>query len=120
MKFLAIFVIVVTLISCINKKQDPAVATCDLISNNLIVSFQKDISPILSINCYQCHSSKNASGGVILDNMTYLKAFAENGDLYESIRLRADGTASMPRGSKLTDCEINTIKLWVMQGSKNN
>ncbi len=119
MRFWIIIVIVVSLIGCINKQEDP-VATCDLVSNNLNVLFQKDISPILSINCYQCHSSKNASGGVILDNMTYLKAFAENGDLYESVRIRSDGTASMPRGSKLTDCEINTIKLWVTQGSKNN
>jgi len=92
------------------------------------VSFAKDVQPIISANCYLCHSKVNAfsSGqGYILEGYSYDSLYASPGSgdiLYGNI---ADPNISdvshMPKNAaSLSPCEIATIKAWIDQGYKNN
>jgi len=91
-----------------------------LVDNGKQISYKNDISPILIANCNRCHASRSGSGGIYLDNYSDVKFYCENQYIIESITIRDNGTPAMPRGGRLTDCEIVTIKSWIEQGIKNN
>lgn len=84
------------------------------------VTFASTVAPILSANCYGCHSTETATNGVILDTHAGVKKQADNGTLVGVIS-HAAGFTPMPQGmAKLPDCDIAKIKEWVDDGAKNN
>lgn len=71
-----------------------------------------DIDPILTVN----QSYSNLLGGAfIAPTITN----AENVSLYQSL-MATNGKKLMPPAGKLTTAELNLIKTWIAQGSKNN
>ena len=99
------------------------------------VSFTKEVQPILSKNCSECHTPGKpgfeASG---LDTTAYA-AFMKGGkfgplvkpgDAFTSalnmlVEGRAHPSIRMPHGkNKLPDGDIETLKVWVNEGAKNN
>jgi len=90
-----------------NDCQSPA---CDTTN----VTFSNQVSSIINKNCLGCHTS----GNVILTNYAGVKAYADNGKLLNSIK--RTGSLPMPPSYNLTDCEINTIAIWVSKGALNN
>ncbi|PRY07291.1 cytochrome c [Pontibacter ummariensis] len=94
----------------------PQPQQCD-VSN---VTFSKTITPILSANCYTCHSSSFSEGGVVLDTHAGVKKQADNGTLLGVIT-HASGFPAMPQGAaKLSDCNIARIKKWIEAGAPDN
>lgn len=84
------------------------------------MSFSTDITPILSTNCYSCHSSQMALGSVILDTFEGAAQVAGNGKLMGAINHQA-GFSPMPQGAgKLAACDIEKIGKWIEEGTKNN
>jgi len=99
------------------------------------VSYNKDVQPILSKNCSECHAPGKegfiASG---LDTTNYpslmkggkFGPLVKPGDaLSSSLNMLVEGRAHpsirMPHGrEKLSDDEIETLKVWVNEGAKNN
>jgi hypothetical protein len=108
------------------------------------VSYQKDVSPILQENCLSCHAGEGegsqASGFSVqsyddLMSGTKFGKVVVPGDslsstLYRLIDHQADPKIQMPPHHKealaegkmdsLSGDQINTIKLWIDQGAKNN
>lgn len=92
-------------------------STCDTTAT---VSYSQKVVPILQSACYSCHTVSNPSGGIAMATYATDKAIALNGKLYGSIN-HASGYSPMPKGgSKLTVCQIATIKKWIDAGSLNN
>jgi cytochrome c5 len=92
------------------------VATCD----TALVTYSQTIVPIMSANCNVCHSTAVASGGVITDNHADLSTVAANGQLEGAVN-HLNGFSPMPKGgSKLSDCNLSKIHIWVRNGSPNN
>ena len=95
-------------------------AICDV---DFTLSYQNDIIPILSANCYQCHAANVApflASGNVLDNYNSLKIYANDGRLVSVINHKP-GFPEMPQGAeKLSDCTISRIETWVNQGTLNN
>lgn len=90
---------------------------CGLIEN---VSLQQDIVPLFDSNCFSCHSTENASGGVVLETYLSLKEVAENGRLLGAIK-HQEGFTNMPlSGEMLNECMIKTIEVWIEEGIQNN
>lgn len=100
------------------------------------VSFSQSVKPIIDQNCLACHQQGGegfeASGFsmVTYDDLmkgTKFGAMIIGGDsagsnLIVLMEGRADPSISMPHGSmdKVAKKDIETIRLWIDQGAKNN
>jgi len=84
------------------------------------VTFSLDIQPLIQNSCEGCHSGGNPSGGVGLTNYNQIQTLALNGDLYGVVNHNS-GYVPMPYNqSKLSQCRIDQIKIWIDQGAPNN
>ena len=99
------------------------------------VSFSRDVQPILAKNCSECHAPGGkgfeASG---LDTTSYqalmkggkFGPLVKPGDALTSalnilVEGRAHSSIRMPHGrEKLPDKDIETLKVWVNEGAKDN
>ncbi len=105
-------------------------------SGDPAVSFSEHVKPILDQNCVQCHQAGGegevASG---FDLTTYdgmmkgarfgpmvIAGDVEGSNMLVLMEGRADPSISMPHGQQkpVSDEEIQTIRLWIEQGAKNN
>ena len=110
-----------------------AIAAC---SGETAVSFSQDIKPILDQNCMQCHNvggkGEVASGFNMATYEDLLKGArfgpmiiagdAEGSNMLVLMEGRADPSISMPHGEnkRVSKEDIQTIRLWIEQGAKNN
>ena len=85
------------------------------------VSFSNDVVPILTNNCFVCHSNASAASfgnGITLED--YDDIAAASRQIVGAIN-HEDGFAPMPRNQeKLDTCQIQIIEAWVNEGSLNN
>ncbi|MFN8348990.1 MAG: hypothetical protein U0X91_28580 [Spirosomataceae bacterium] len=104
--------------SCINEKPKSDVQPC----NNKIISFANDVKPILIKSCYSCHDNRNHFGGCKLEDFTDVQNWVSSGELQYSIYYDTDNIPipKMPKGGKLSECDITVINNWVNQGAENN
>ena len=106
------------IISC-GKQSEITANNCNADTNREI-SFSKEIMPLISTNCLQCHDAKNHFDGLVFEKYEQIVLNAKSGEFYDSL-ISINGYApKMPKGGKLTDCETNLIKFWIQQGFKNN
>ncbi len=91
------------------------------------ISFTDEIYPIIQANCQHsgCHGTVNTSEFELItytDILSKVKAGnADDSKLYEAIT-DVGGDDFMPRAPypALTDRNILLIKIWILQGAKNN
>ncbi len=96
-------------------------------SNAPIVSFSKDVQPIIITRCAMngCHSTYNHESLSLLtynDVMEIVKAGnSHSSKLYETITA-LNGEKRMPPlpDNRLADNQIIKIMVWIEQGAKNN
>jgi hypothetical protein len=95
---------------------------CDTLST---ISFSKQVWPIIQTSCLGCHNTNTASGNINLNG--YINTAAVAGKLVNSISQLSGainqkvGFAAMPPyGTKLDQCKLRTIDLWIQQGFLNN
>ena len=100
------------------------------------ISFSNDVKPILDQNCIQCHleggEGEVASGFSMASYDTVMKGTrfgpmviagdVEGSNIVVLMEGRADPSISMPHGQKRTvpRADIQTIRLWIEQGARNN
>ena len=105
-------------------------------SGDPAVSFSEHVKPILDQNCTQCHQAGGegevASGFNLTSYEGLMKGArfgpmviagdAEGSNMLVLMEGRADPSISMPHGQQkpVSDEEIQTIRLWIEQGAKNN
>src|SRR5581483_6747103 len=92
----------------------------------LAQSFQRDIAPILSQKCVNCHGPAQQMSGLNLSTADSLRTGGAHGPvvvpgksgesrLYR--RITGQEQPAMPFGGKLTDAEINALKAWIDSGA---
>ena len=100
------------------------------------ISFSQDVKPILDTYCMECHQpggqGEVVSGFGMATHESLLKGArfgpmviagdAEGSNMIVLMEGRADPSISMPHGQQKTvsKSDIQTIRLWVDQGAKNN
>lgn len=90
---------------------------CDTLN---LVTYTNQVRAIFSANCYECHSTTQATAGVILDTYDGVKRQIDRGLIPGVIR-RDPGFKQMPFGRpKIDDCQIRTIEIWIEAGALNN
>ena len=92
---------------------------CDIVINAENATFAAVIKPFVDINCLGCHQSGNASGNILMNSYTSIKALVDNGKLMGSIK-STPGFVAMPPGRKLSTCEISAFENWIQKGAKND
>ncbi len=91
-------------------------STCDTTN----IKYYTVVLPVISANCYSCHDSRQAMGGIRLDSYTSIKIQVVNGNLSGAITHAAGYTPMPYQQSKLSDCEIVKIIKWINSGSPEN
>jgi len=100
------------------------------------VSFSQDVQPILNQNCVECHQpggQGEVASGFDMTSYEGLMKGTRNGpmviagdvegsNLVVLIEGRADPSIRMPHGKSkpIPKKDIQTIRLWIEQGAKNN
>jgi hypothetical protein len=84
------------------------------------VKYSTHIKPLIQNACQGCHNAANAGGGIDLSAYSGVKAIADNGKFFGSVSHNS-GYSPMPKnGNKLTDCQINMVKIWINKGALQN
>jgi len=93
---------------------DVCTSSCDTTG---VVTYQKQISALISKNCISCHSGTNASKGILLDTYAGVKTYLDNGKLLAAVK----GTSiQMPPSYSISTCELRQIILWKSNGATQN
>jgi hypothetical protein len=94
----------------------PEISACDTTS----ITYTQSVVPIINDYCIICHSNSAATalgGNVRLQDYADVKARADDGKLLGTIS-HSPGFVQMPQGaSKLDNCTISTIRIWIEQGA---
>lgn len=96
-----------------------------------IVSFKKDIQPILNANCSTsgCHSGTNPKGGLnLVDSVSYMQLMDSKSGYIDTINPKESllynaiiSTSNpMPPNGKMSVCKTDLILKWIEQKAKNN
>ncbi len=108
-KYIAAFVCLVGLFSCEKATVEPI--------NSTIISYHKDIEPIIEEHCIQCHSIGSTS--IELYDYEHIAEIVESGQLAGS--LNGDTNfVQMPTDHVLDDSSKSIIYLWINQGYQDN
>ena len=95
----------------------------------LSVDFTKQIVPILTANCYECHGNGKHKGGVHLDDWKWMTTERKGewavkpGDPSASLLLsnielpESDDSAMPPTGNRVSSADIALIREWIVQGA---
>jgi mono/diheme cytochrome c family protein len=92
---------------------------CNCSCDTTQYTFNKSIFPIINSYCVGCHNGPSAGGAIDLSTYAGNKIIALNNKLMGSIT-QLPGYSPMPKGTKLSDCQIKQIKKWVTAGALNN
>jgi hypothetical protein len=108
------FLIFLFVISCYYDNEEALypslINSCDTTN----VTFSRTVVPILSSNCYSCHSNANASfgGNIKLENIADVRINSSK----VLAAIKQTGPIPMPPNGKLKDCSINQLVIWIKNG----
>jgi uncharacterized protein YdeI (BOF family) len=120
---------------CYNKQADLVSPECNTDS----VSLKNDLTPIMEVHCFNCHSAVNApvlGDSYNLQDYSTVSVYVTSGYLIATIKhdtaytfqdsagihtARIPPSVFMPKnGGMLSECEINKFIIWGQQGALNN
>ena len=81
------------------------------------VSYQSQISPVVTSTCIGCHSTSNPQGGLLLENYTQVRNATENGNLIQRIN---DAGNPMPPSGLMPTSTRSLFDQWVTDGYLEN
>lgn len=91
-----------------------------------VVSFEKEVKPLLEARCVKCHGAAMQLGKLDLRNRQVALKGGEKGPAFlagnaaQSIlfkRVAGLEKPAMPMDGKLSDAEVETLRLWIEQGA---
>lgn len=81
-----------------------------------VVSFSSDIFPLIEGNCVTgCHIAGGTGNG-IFENHASVKDKVDNGAMLQRVVVEQN----MPPGGGLTQCQIDQMEAWILNGAPNN
>jgi hypothetical protein len=85
-----------------------------------MVTYTMSIKAIFEANCYICHSTAIASGGIILDTYDGAIIPAKAGILWKAVSHEPGFSFWMPKDRpQLPECELAKIRIWISLGEPN-
>ena len=115
-KVILFFVVILT--GCYYDVEEELYSTLDCQTAEM--SYEKDIKPIIEMDCYGCHSAAANFGNVTLEDYEELLKYVNNSALLGVIK-HEKGFSPMPKNqAMLLECEIEKIESWIADGARNN
>ncbi|HBJ83075.1 MAG TPA: hypothetical protein DDZ88_04210 [Verrucomicrobiales bacterium] len=105
-------------------KLTPAVFLCSLAvtahSADAVLTFEKDVRPILKTHCTHCHGEEEKPKGKLdLRLRRFMDKVVVAGDPAKSKLVEMVRSGEMPeKGKPLAEAELNVIEKWITQGAK--
>lgn len=123
MRNVAAFTVIVALTGllsgCYNDNEEdlyPSAGNCDTAN----VTYSLTVAPLMADKCNSCHGGNFPEAGIKTDNYDDLKTLAGNGKLFGTIN-HESGFSPMPKGKpRMSDCDINKIRIWIDKGALND
>ena len=105
-------------VSCYYDNEEALYPTLNNACDTTNVTFSGTITPLLSNNCYSCHSNANASFGAGIHLQAYTDVIAYSAKIVAAIK--RTGPFPMPPGVQLNACSVSQFNIWVRNGMPNN
>ncbi len=93
-------------------------------------TFDDDVLPVLKQHCVGCHSNDKQKGGLNLATFAAMKAGGSSGDVVKpgdpdksrlySLTNHTEEPKMPPKGDKIPAAQLDTLKLWIEQGGREN
>ncbi|MEO8085268.1 MAG: c-type cytochrome domain-containing protein [Bacteroidota bacterium] len=84
------------------------------------VTYSGTVAPLLQSKCVGCHNNTTTSGNINLSGYAGAQQQALNGRLTGAVT-HSSGYSPMPKGgTKLPQCEIDELIIWIADGAPNN
>jgi hypothetical protein len=115
---LTLAIILLFFVSCYYDNEEALYPTLSNACDTTNVTFSGTIAPILSNNCYSCHSNSNATFGGGIHLQSIADVITNSSKIVVSIK--QTGSKPMPPGGKLNSCSITQFDIWVRNGMPNN
>lgn len=118
---LLISIIVLLAVSCYYDSEEALYPSLTSACDTTGVTFSGTVVPLLSSNCFSCHSNATAASfgnNIKLENYADVKANAVA--VAGSVK-QTGGYSPMPKnGGKLKDCSIIQFDIWISKGMPDN
>lgn len=88
-----------------------APTSCDTVSP---VTYTNQVAAVMNGYCISCHSGSIPNGGIKLDTYDGTKSAAASGKMVPA--LRGTGPKPMPPNTRLDECSIREVELWIQNG----
>jgi cytochrome c5 len=82
-------------------------------------SYLTTIKPIISGNCTGCHGGASPTAGLSLTSHSDLTAAITNRNLMDHLT-QQNGFSLMPPSGRLSNCRIDQINAWIVNGMPDN
>jgi hypothetical protein len=107
-------------VSCYYDNEEALYPTLNTSCDTTNVTFIGTIVPILSNNCYSCHSNRTAASygkNIRLENYADIQFKAPS----VAVSIKQTGSYPMPKnGGKIKACSITQFDIWIRNGMPNN
>ncbi|GAB2961224.1 hypothetical protein GCM10027048_31620 [Hymenobacter coalescens] len=94
----------------------PQLSACDTVS----VTYAGTIAPLLAQHCQRCHGPTRSESGVRVTGHHDVLTLGRTGQLLGVIEHRPGYPAMPDDGPRLSDCDINQVRIWVRAGMPDN
>ncbi len=92
---------------------------CQDSCNTYQVTYQNQISHIMSSYCTSCHGASAPQAGLILETYSQVANAVNNANLQPRVNHQS-GFPGMPTGGPMPQCEIDKINAWIQAGMPEN
>ena len=87
-----------------------------------VTETDKKVYAIFSASCAKCHGDAKQDGGLALikNGALQLVDLPDRAEIYDrvlGVSLEARGKSKMPKGGNLSDNDVETLRLWMMEES---
>lgn len=103
---------------CYNDKEEYLYP--DTVCDTAAVKFSTSILPVLSSNCNSCHGGNTPSASIKLDTYAGVKQQVDNGRLWGAVSQSTNYSPMPKNGTKLINCNLAKIRIWIAAGALNN
>lgn len=114
----AIPLFILFFVSCYYDNEEALYPIINTACDTTNVTFSRTIVPILSNNCYSCHSSNTSTFGGNIRLETFADVQLISSKLIPAVK--RTGAKPMPPGGMLKACSISQFDIWIRNGMVNN